>query len=166
MKTPDEIPNFDSVKQAMASYWSARQRLKDLGVVRSDRSVPGDFAEWLACEMFGFQIAASGVQKGFDATDLAGKTYQVKARIVNSLEQATSFDVKDPDHPFDYLLGVFLTPSSEVLGVVRVPYAEFLKHASVNRGGRRLRWTRAALNSPWAEFLYRRPNPPGNPSAA
>lgn len=158
MKEPDEVPNFGAVREALATYWSARRRLTDLGVIRSDRSVLGDFAEWLVCQMFGFQIAGSGVQKGFDATDAAGNTYQVKARIVERLEQATSFDMKDPGHPFDYLLGVFLTPSSDVLAVVRVPYAEVLARATINRGSRRLRWTMATRDAPWVEFLYRRPD--------
>ncbi len=166
MRTPEEIPNFGAVKEAMASYWAARQRLRDLGVIRSERSVPGDFAEWLVCQMFGFQIAGSGVQKGFDASDAAGKTYQVKARIVKRLEQATSFDMKEPGHRFDYLLGVFLTPSSEVLAVVRVPYPEVLARATINRGSRRLRWTGATLDQPWVEFLYRRTDATGGPSAA
>ncbi len=166
MKTPYELPEFESVKEALATYCKARQRLRELGVLRSDRSVHGDFAEWLVCQMFGFQIASSGVQKGFDATDAEGNTYQVKARIVQRLEQATSFDMKDPGHPFDYLLGIFLTPAAEVLGIIRVSYTEVIGRASANPGRRSLRWTKAALNAPWVEFLYRPPNPHGDSSAA
>jgi hypothetical protein len=156
MKTPAELPNFDAVREALASYCRARHQLRELGVLRSDRSVHGDFAEWLVCQMLGFQIAASGVQKGFDAKDGAGNTYQVKARIVKSLEQPTSFDMKEPGHPFDFLIGVFLTESADVLGIIRVPYQEVLARARVNMGRRSFRWTKAMLGETWVEFLYRR----------
>ena len=166
MKTPVEIPEFEAVREALASYWRGRQRLRELGVLRSDRSVHGDFAEWLVCQMFGFQIAASGVKEGFDARDGLGNTYQVKARIVKRLEQPTSFDMKDPGHPFDFLMGVFLTDSAEVLGIIRVPYQEVLARARINVGRRSFRWTKAMLKEPWIEFLYRRPDSLGGTSAA
>lgn len=99
-------------------------------------------------------LATSGIQKGYDAIDNDGRTYQVKARTVASLETPTSFDMREPPAPFDFLLGIFLSPGSELLGIVRVPFAAVLQHSRVNRGSRRLRWTRALLRAPWVEVLF------------
>lgn len=105
--------------------------------------------------MLDLQPAVSGVQKGYDATDIDGRTYQVKVRIVKNLSTTTSFDFKAFAHPFDYLVGVFLVPPFDVLAVVRVPFSEVVKHAATTRDGPRLRWNATTSAEPWVEYLYR-----------
>ncbi len=41
-----------------------RLGLTRLGILRSERSLQGDYAEWLVAELLGLQLARSGVQKG------------------------------------------------------------------------------------------------------
>ncbi len=143
------------IRVALQRYWTAREELRALGVLRFDRSLHAEYAEWLAARMLGLKLATSGVQRGYDATDPNGGTYQIKARTVASLETSTSFDVKEPVAPFDFLLGFFLSPKSDLLGVIRVPQAAFLQHSRLNGGSRRLRWTRETIGAPWIEVLHR-----------
>ncbi|HST88065.1 MAG TPA: hypothetical protein VLJ14_06775, partial [Ktedonobacterales bacterium] len=107
------------------SYTAARQELKGLGVLRSERNLQGDYAEWLAAELLGLRLAASGVQKGYDATDDDGRRYQIKARIVPDLRQHSSFNFREFDptrKSFDVFLGVFLSPTLDLLGLIRVSW--------------------------------------------
>ena len=112
--------SFERATKAFRAYRAARDELIALGVIRSERSVAGDYGEWLAAQMLDLELATNGVQAGYDAKDSDGKTYQVKTRTVADINAATSFDMKLDYHAFDYLLGVLVSPECELLGVVRV----------------------------------------------
>ncbi len=112
-------------QRSIRSYTAARDELKGLGVLRSERNLQGDYAEWLAAELLGLRLAASGVQKGYDATDSDGRRYQIKARIVPHLRQHSSFNFREFDptrKSFDIFLGVFLSPALDLLGLIRVSW--------------------------------------------
>jgi hypothetical protein len=57
-------------------------------------------------------------------------------------------------HRFDFVLGVLVSRTFDVLAIIRVPYAAVRRHARRNRGGYRLRWTRLCFAAPWVEVLY------------
>ena len=112
-------------QRLIRGYTAVREELKGLGVLRSERNLQGDYAEWLAAELLGLRLAASGVQKGYDATDSDGRHYQIKARIVPDLRQHSSFNFREFDparKSFDVFLGVFLSPAFDLLGVIRVSW--------------------------------------------
>jgi hypothetical protein len=98
-------------------------------------------AEWLVTRHLGVHLAASGVQRGFDATDGRGRTYQIKSRIVRCPRERTSFDFRDLRGPFDHLICVFFSPEFEVLRAVRVPRAVVRALARQNRGRVSFRWS-------------------------
>ena len=56
--------------------------------------------------------------KGFDARD-QGRKYQIKGRVVKTLGDNTSFDFKTLRNKFDFLVGVLLSPSMSLLGMIR-----------------------------------------------
>src|SRR5438067_13492264 len=119
-------------------YTASRRGLTTLRILHSERNLQGDYAEWLAAELLGLQLAASGVQKTYDATDGKGRTYQIKARLTRSLDHPTSFDFRDITLVFDYLIGVFLERETyDLLGIIRVPYAVVREHD--RPGGNRFR---------------------------
>lgn len=128
-------------------------------MIRSERSVAGDYGEWLVAQMLDLQLSDSGVQAGYDAIDANGKTYQVKTRIVKNTSSATSFDMRLNPHPFDYLVGVFVANDCELLGVIRVAASEVTTRSALNRDSRRLRWTKACWDFDWVETLYRKAMP-------
>ena len=83
--TPEE-------RAALQNYRAARRALTDLGLIRSDGSTAGEVAERIACRALTLTRADSRVQAGYDARDAQGATYQIKARLVASLTDSTSFD--------------------------------------------------------------------------
>jgi hypothetical protein len=149
------------LRDALDSYLAARRQLVDLGVIRTRRSLEADYAEWLMAEMFQLRLSPSSIQEGYDAFDVAGLKYQVKARLVSSLSSSTSFDFSSTPHPFDFLLAVLLAPSLDLLAVLRVACDDVLAHANRNRSTLRLRYTRALLRTSWVEVLFLA-TPPGS----
>ena len=119
----DEFEQQQKLARAfIQSYLSARQGLTELGKLRSERNLQGEYAEWWVANILGLQLAASTVEKGIDATDKDGRTYQIKSRIVKSLNQNTSFDFVDISTSFDTLVSVFFSPTFELLGLMRDPF--------------------------------------------
>jgi len=92
-------------RAALQSYRAARRALEALGLIRSDRSTVGEIAEPIVCRALKLAWANSRVQAAYDARDLQGATYQIKARLVLSLKDSTSFDFTLAPAGLDYLVG-------------------------------------------------------------
>lgn len=135
-------------------YLSARTALKEAGVLKSDRTIQSDYAEWLVARRLHLRLMQSSVQAGYDAVDARGRTYQVKARVVRSLAATTSFDFRSFEHSFDFLVGVFLDDQLNLLGMIKVPFSVVAEISQSNKGSRRLRWNRTTAQDSRFERLY------------
>ena len=124
------------------AYLASRSGLKELGILRSERSLQGDFAEWYVSKLLRLQLSRSPVEAGFDAEDGDGRRYQLKGRLVSSLSNNTSFDIEDITVPFDFLIAVFLSRDFSVLGVIQVPYGVVKELGSQTKSAFRFRWNR------------------------
>ena len=75
--------DFDDTRELaryfIRCYLAARQGLTNLGVLRSERNLQGDYAEWLVTHLLGLQLMPSSVHKGFDATDAHRQTYALRS---------------------------------------------------------------------------------------
>ncbi len=77
-----------------------------------------------------------------------GKTYQIKSRIVKPSNLHTSFDFKNIDVEFDYLLGLFFSHTFDLLGIIHVPYEVVRRLGNPTKTDFRFRWnTKMAKNS-------------------
>ena len=142
------------IRAALRQHRDASERLRSLGVIRTDGPLAGQFAEWIAARYLGLDLVKSSVEKGHDATDRKKQTYQIKGRIVSGLGASTSFDFRRPMRHFDFLVGVLVSPNFEVLAIIRVPYAAVRRHARQNKTRYSLRWTRRLFTAPWVDVLY------------
>jgi hypothetical protein len=134
------------VAQALIScYLGSRQGLRELGILRSDRNLQGDYAEWFVVKFLNLKLAKSIVLKGFDATDRKERTYQIKARIVDGTGKNTSFDIVNIRNRFDYLIGVFFSRSLEILQIIQVPYEVVAEMCKENKDNYRFRWNKKAM---------------------
>lgn len=134
-------------------YLAARQGLRKLGILRSERTLQSDYAEWLVAALLDLQLARSTTQKAWDAKDAQGRTYQIKSRIVRNLSQNTSFDLATIEEPFDYLVCVFFSPTLELLGVARVPYTVVRELGVQNANNFRFRWNKRTASDNRIEKL-------------
>ena len=134
---------MEQVNKIIAQYLNAKKQLKELGILRTDRALEGDLAEWLVAKQLNLKLADSNVQKGYDATDDDGKTYQIKSRIVSDLSQYTSFDIKNIDFDFDFLICVFFNPTLEIIKLLNVPRKVVIELGTQNELSFRLRWNKS-----------------------
>ena len=87
-------------------------------------------------------MAAKGMQPGWDATDAAGRTYQIEARA-SSEQRGTSFDLASK-HAFDEALLVLYDPTDLALVEVwRMDRETLLRHANRNGHDLRVGWPRS-----------------------
>ncbi|QWC95854.1 hypothetical protein G6733_03575 [Polynucleobacter paneuropaeus] len=131
--------NLD-IQELITNYIKSRDALKEAGILRTDRNLQGDYAEWIVAKKLNLTLSESTIQKGYDATDDEGKTYQVKSRMVYAADQQTSFDFQSLDHKFDFLIAVFFNKDLGVIKIIKVPYEAVLKHAFKNKTNYRFRW--------------------------
>jgi hypothetical protein len=128
------------IQELIANYIKSRDALKEVGILRTDRNLQGDYAEWIVAKKLNLTLSESTIQKGYDATDDEGKTYQVKSRMVYAADQQTSFDFQSLDHKFDFLIAVFFNKDLDVIKIIKVPYEAVLENAVKNKTNYRFRW--------------------------
>lgn len=146
-------------KHVIASYLASRNALKEMGILRSERQLQGDYSEWIVASFLNLKLCESAVEKGIDAIDeKTGETYQVKSRIIkrgNTDLRSTSFDIKNINDHFDYLVGVFLEAETfEVIGLVKIPYEVVKANGNQTSSTFRYRWNDAARADDKVERLF------------
>jgi len=130
------------IQKLISNYIEAKYELKKAGILRTDRNLQGDYAEWFVSKKFNLKLSDSTIQKGFDAVDFEGNTYQIKSRMVYSTDQSTSFDFNNIDHKFDFLIGVFFNKYLEILKIIKVSYEDVVSNVTKNKTNYRFRWHR------------------------
>ena len=135
-------------------YLSSRAGLKELGILRTERTLQGDFAEWLVAHLLDLELSRSTVEKHVDASDAAGRSYQIKSRIVTNMSNNTSFDFRSSEMVFDFLVAVFFDPSLNVLAVLRVPRDVVTALSHQTASTLRFRWNRACVDHPRIERIF------------
>ena len=113
---------YRQAQEYIHTYTKAREQLAAMGILRSERNLQGDYAEWLAAHILNLTLAVSSVQKTYDATDSDGRTYQVKCRIVRDLQQGTSFDLSNASDRFDFLVLIVFSAAFELLDLKIVSF--------------------------------------------
>jgi hypothetical protein len=130
------------IAKTLKKYLDTRNKLKRLGIIRSEGSVVGDYAEWYVAEWFGLKLADSMVTAGYDAIDDRGKTYQIKARLVDSPNDRTAFVFKKTDN-FDYFVPVLISRKTymPLIEPIKIPSDYVETHSKKNNHDTRLYWT-------------------------
>lgn len=133
MRDRPNIPSLEnfSDRQVLALWASTMSELKLRGILRSDNTPTGDYAEWVVSEALGMLLEAKS-KTGFDATDTNGLRYQIKARRLMTPKTPRHLSVLrnlDGD-PFDFLIIVLFGPTFDVLECWQVPIEVVRKHAT------------------------------------
>jgi hypothetical protein len=107
------------VRECLNSLVKAKQRLRDLDVIRSERLV-GEIGEWLVESLFGGSRAESSSQKGFDIVKDNSKI-QVKTHAKGDDNNArwTQFGYKRGE--FDFLVIVVMSKELYLKEVFYIP---------------------------------------------
>ena len=130
------------VPELVAEYVRIRRELKARGVLRADRPLVGELAEYLADREYGVSLQPNLVNAAFDGMR-NGLRVQVKARVVRSADARTSWDFREAPQGFDEFLGFLFDPDYRLLRVITLPVAVVQELAVQNRGRWSLRWNQA-----------------------
>ncbi len=106
------------------------EALRRRGILRSDNTPTGDYAEWLVARSLGLTLENNS-KSGYDATNPDGTRYQIKARRLvtpKTSRQLSPLRRLDQD-PFDYLIVVLFGPGFEVHECWQIPIEVVRAHA-------------------------------------
>ena len=157
MIEPDFNQKQELARDLIRYYLSARRGLTELGILHSERNLQHDYAEWLVAELLDLQLNTNHLQKSGDATDRAGRTYQIRSRIIERLSPDSSFELENIIAPFDYVAGVFFSVELDVLGVVRIPREVVLELGTQTDGELRFACNQQTINHPRIEKIVWKP---------
>lgn len=93
-------------RESIVSFFKQVDDLKEKQVIRSDKYL-GDIAEFLCKELYDLQLAESGRQAYYDATDRARNKVQIKSHFSSKRTNMQNISFDD----FDYLL-LLIGPNS------------------------------------------------------
>ena len=113
-----------TVSDLLSTYAAVLDELRRREIVRSSNSPLSDYAEILFCKAFDWSRENNSAA-GHDATDAVGTRYQVKGRRLtrhNASRQMSAIRNIDAT-PFDYLAGVLVDESFQVVRAALVPIA-------------------------------------------
>jgi hypothetical protein len=54
------------IQELIANYIKSRNALKEAGILRTDRNLQGDYAEWIVAQKLNLTLSESTIQRGFD----------------------------------------------------------------------------------------------------
>jgi hypothetical protein len=138
-------------REVFATWVAAMTELRRRGILRSDNTPTGDYAEWIVARALGLSLEGNSTA-GFDAISGDGTRFQIKARrlaTAKSSRQLSAIRKLDGD-PFDYLIVVLFGPEFNVLECWQIPVQVVREHAKYHAhvNGHRLHARGAVLADP------------------
>ena len=130
----DEISIPTEIRKEINKFGKIYSELKSTGIVDSRRIV-GDLGEYYACQELGLIRNTNNVEKGFDAKDDYGNTYEIKTRRVyesGRRKSRTRRLNKLMDKTADFLVVVVLDYSFQCDGMWKMPLSNVDNPESAN----------------------------------
>jgi hypothetical protein len=150
---PTGLPSLTELsdREVLAIWASTMTELQRRGILRSDNTPTGDYAEWLVSKTLGLALEGNSMA-GYDAIGPDGTRYQIKARrlvTAKTSRQLSALRNLDQD-PFDFLIMVLFGPAFDVLECWQVPVDVVREHADWTQhvNGHRLHARGAVLSDP------------------
>ena len=122
MPTPDL--KAMTTPQLLKLFAKLLRELRNRKIVRSANNPVADYSELLACRALGLELVTKST-KGYDATDSAGRRYEVKGRRLtpeNQSRQLSAVRALDERH-FDHLVGIVFEEDFSIRRACVVPAA-------------------------------------------
>lgn len=98
-------PKLLSIEQLLNQYTQILDELRERGVIRTENSPIGDYAEWLVAKCLGLTLKKSS-NSGYDAIDTEGVKFQIKSRRITPKNPSTQLSAirNLESQDFDYLI--------------------------------------------------------------
>ena len=124
--SPDEISAFArarKVNELLELHGAIIEELRLRKIVRSSNGPIGDYAEYLFAKAFDWELVGNA-QKGYDAKDKNGQSYQIKSRRItphNGSRQLSPLRSL-PEKGFTFLAGVLFNADYSIYRAVILPH--------------------------------------------
>ena len=127
-------PKSLTISQLLNHYTLILDELHHRGVVRTENSPIGDYAEWLVANCLNLTLENNS-KTGYDAVDGQNIKYQIKGRRITPKNPSTQLSVirNLESHHFDFLIVAMFNAQVEVQKVVKIPHEIIQKYARYNR---------------------------------
>jgi len=132
------MSEMKEVKEALNQFVEAKQKLRSLDVIRSER-VTGEIGEWFAEQLTGAKRAKSSTQKGWDLTD-GKKKYQVKTHAKGDDNNARWTTWKYNNNEFDELILLVFSKEFRLKEAYQIPYKVTQDRVDFSKKRVVLRW--------------------------
>jgi hypothetical protein len=119
----DDISIDTSIVKELNTFGKLFLELQETGLV-SSRRIVGDIGEYYACKEMGLIRNENNVEKGFDAKDALGNTYEIKTRRVyeSGRRKGNTYRLNNlVDKTADFLIVVVIDHSFKCDGMWKMP---------------------------------------------
>ena len=117
-----------------------KNRLRDLGVIRSVDNITDDYAKWFYSQKFGLELFEEG-EFGYDAISKYGEKVQIISKIGSDIDFEITFDGVQANK-LDYLIAVFINEQTWMIeSIYKISKAVIKKFLS-NDQLRKFEWCR------------------------
>jgi hypothetical protein len=110
------VDGLDEAKSLILQMAELKNRLRDLGVIRSEGEITVGYAEWFCSKKFDLELCSGG-EVGYDALSKHGERVVIRSRVGSDIDFTVTFDGIGLGE-FDYLLVVFVDERSWMIDAV------------------------------------------------
>ena len=135
-----EKSGLEEVRKLILQMAVLKNRLQEMGVVRSEDKIISDYAEWFCSFKLGIELCNES-KLGYDALSKFGERIQIKSRIGSDIDFKIAFDGIRVNE-FDYLLVTFINMTTWMIDSIYKVSHEVVKRFLSNDKDKRFKWTR------------------------
>jgi hypothetical protein len=111
-----EKSEFEEARKLVSQIAELKNRLRDLGVIRSEKKIIDDYAQWFCSKKFSLDLR--DVKKGgYDALSKFGERIRIKVTTASDIDFELAFDQIGLDD-FDYLFVVFINNETWMISTI------------------------------------------------
>jgi len=107
---------FEEARNLILQMAKLKNRLQELGIIRSEDKITDDYAEWFCSKKFGLELCDEE-EGGYGALSKFGERVMIRSRVASDIDFGLAFDGICLDE-FDYLLVVFINRETWMISAI------------------------------------------------
>ncbi len=130
---------FEEARKLIFQMAELKNRLREMGVVRSEGKITSDYAEWFCSLKFGLELCDKG-KFGYDALSKFGERVRIKSVTKSDIDFKINFGIQVNE--FEYLLIVFINETTWMINSIYKVSNDVVMKFLNNDWDRRFEWRR------------------------
>ena len=135
-----EKSGYEEVRKLISQMAELKNRLRNLGVIRSADNITDDYAKWFCSHKFGLELCDKG-EFGYDALSKYGEKVQIKSKIGSDIDFEIAFDGIRVNE-IDYLFAIFISEEPWMIDSIYKISHDVVKNFLSNDQVRKFEWRR------------------------